>query len=53
MTFSNEKNVSVYLEVDVQSDKSFDDIVKQMGMPKGFPAKIKFCTILKRTSIQD
>ena len=51
--FSKGKNVNVYLEMDAESDESFGDIERQMSIPKGFPAKIELCAILRRSGIQD
>ena len=48
-SFLRKKNVSVYQEMDEESGEIFGDMVKL----KSFSTKIKFCAMLKRSSIQE
>ena len=52
-SFLRKKNVSVYQEMDEESDEIFGDMVKQISLSKSFPRKIKFCFTLKGSSLQD
>ena len=45
--FLKEKNVTVYQEIDEESDGMFGDIVKQRSMSKSFRTRDRFCAILE------
>ena len=45
--FLKEKNVTVYQEIDEESDGMFGDMVKQRSMSKSFRTRDRFCAILE------